>query len=152
MFAKFLILLIHWRKHGKVNSKFFEFSYAKLKSRNPRTTTINMTMSSVSYFVRYNKTLIDWIYPGNNKFIVPATPTFALGLAFVNSLCLGVQYTCYYPHTIYYQFRNHRQSNLTHNFRVDTTYNYALIAWPDVNPKYHTNASMTVRNIEVIGV
>ena len=102
MFAKFLILLIHWRKHGKVNSKFFEFSYAKLKSRNPRTTTINMTMSSVSYFVRYNKTLIDWIYPGNNKFIVPATPTFAPGLAFVNSLCLGVQYTCYYPHTIYY--------------------------------------------------
>ena len=102
IFAKFVILLIHWRKYGNVNSKFSEFSYAKLKSRNPRTTTINMTRNFVSYVVRYNKTLIDWTYPGNNKFIVPSTPTFALGLAFVNSLCLRVQYTCYYPHTIYY--------------------------------------------------
>jgi len=39
-----------------------DFFYAKLKSRNPQTTARNMARSFVFYAVRYNKTLIDWLF------------------------------------------------------------------------------------------
>ena len=149
IFAKFLILLIHWRKHGNVNSKFSEFSYAKLKSRNPQTTTINMTRSFVSYVVRYNKTLIDWIYRVITSLLFPrhqrlpsAQPLSIVFVSGYNTLA-----TTLIPYII--------SSGTTDSRILLTTqsrYNYALIAWPNVNPKYHTNASMAVRNIEVIGV
>ena len=39
-----------------------DITYDNLKSRNPQTTTTNKGSSFVTYAVRYNKTLIDWIF------------------------------------------------------------------------------------------
>jgi hypothetical protein len=67
IFAVFLILFIHWEKHGNEHSKFSGFFLCWTNipkpddNKNMAVDYVSLRGILISYAVRYNKTLIDWL-------------------------------------------------------------------------------------------
>ena len=75
-----------------------DFSYAKLKPRNPQTTTTTWRVVTSLLLFGIIKHLLAG-YSGNTRLIIPSTPFISLGFSLRNSVGLGELSTCYYPHT-----------------------------------------------------